>query len=158
MPQPTFHTYWTKERVDAGLRRFHADHDDAPGSRRYDQVAAEANAGKRGPDRPYPDSPTVRKFYPTMHAAWSALGIEPAADCRAKGRRRKADAIALPERREVSPRDRTLERRVAALEADRDGLLTVVRLLVDGDAPELDERRGLVRAGIAIGAAARGAK
>lgn len=176
MANPTFHTYWTKQRVDDGLRKYYADHGAAPGARRYDQVVAPLNAGKRLAERPYPDSPTVRKYYPTMHAAWTALGIEPGPDCQARGPRRgNGAASAETEKRRpgrpkgsgtkpsepvaLEPRYAELEHRLSALEADRRGLMDVVRLLVDGDGPELDERRGLVRAGIAIGAAAaRGAR
>lgn len=47
-----------------------------------------------------------------------------------------------------------LEGRVDALENDRRSLLTVVRLLVEGDGAQVEERRELVRVGIVVGATA----
>ena len=71
-------TWWTRERVLAGLRRFHAEHGVVPTStEEWHRLTARrgARGGGPGAHRPYPSFYGVLRYFPTFRQAWSAAGV-----------------------------------------------------------------------------------
>ncbi|MBV9596385.1 MAG: hypothetical protein JOZ87_05945 [Chloroflexi bacterium] len=72
-------SWWTRERVIAGLRRFYQDHDLAPTSteERYRITGRHGqNGGGRGGRRPYPSFYAVLRHFETFRQAWAAAGVD----------------------------------------------------------------------------------
>jgi len=72
-------TWWTRERVIAGLRRFHQDRGLAPTStEEWHQLTGKhgGRGGGPGTRRPYPSLYGVLRHFGTFRQAWAAAGIE----------------------------------------------------------------------------------
>ena len=70
----TGRTWWTLERVTAGLRRFYREHRVAPLS-----TAAYHGMTKgtgMGPRRPFPSAYAVLRHFRTFREAWTAVGVD----------------------------------------------------------------------------------
>lgn len=68
-------TYWTRERVLAGMRRFHHETGQAP-TATHDWQAA-TRGGARSPHlRRYPSFYGVLRYFRTFREAWAAVGVE----------------------------------------------------------------------------------
>jgi hypothetical protein len=72
-------TWWTRERVIAGLRRFYQDHGLAPTStEEWHQRTARRGGRGGGPGtrRPYPSLHGVLRHFETFRQAWAAAGVD----------------------------------------------------------------------------------
>ena len=72
-------TWWTRERVIVGLRRFYKEHGFAPTStEHWHQLTANRGGRGGGPGtrRPYPSLYAVLRYFDTFRQAWAAAGIE----------------------------------------------------------------------------------
>ena len=72
-------TWWTRERVIAGLRRFHQDRGLAPTStEEWHQITGKHGSRHGGPGtrRPYPSLYAVLRHFDTFRQAWAAAGID----------------------------------------------------------------------------------
>jgi hypothetical protein len=72
-------TWWTRDRVIAGLRRFHRDHDLAPTStEEWHQITRlhGQRGGGHGGRRRYPSLYAVLRHFDTFRQAWAAAGID----------------------------------------------------------------------------------
>ena len=72
-------TWWTRERVIAGLRRFYGDHHRAPTStedwHRLTGMHGQ-HGGGHGGRRPYPSLYAVLRHFESFRQAWAAAGID----------------------------------------------------------------------------------
>ncbi len=72
-------TWWTRERVLAGLSRFYREHACAPTSTAEWQQLTTNPDGRRGGSgtrRPYPSFYGVLRYFPTFRQAWAAAGVD----------------------------------------------------------------------------------
>jgi len=72
-------TWWTRDRVIAGLLRFHQEHGLAPPStEEWHQLTGRhgARGGGPGTRRPYPSLYAVLRHFDTFRQAWAAAGID----------------------------------------------------------------------------------
>jgi len=72
-------TWWTRDRVIAGLRRFHLDHGMAPTStEEWHRLTGRhgTRGGGAGTRRPYPSLYAVLRHFDTFRQAWAAAGVE----------------------------------------------------------------------------------
>ena len=72
-------TWWTRERVVAGLRRFYQDHHVAPTStEQWHQITGRhgQRGGGHGGRRSYPSLYAVLRHFETFREAWAAAGID----------------------------------------------------------------------------------
>ena len=72
-------TWWTRERVVVGLRRFYQDHQFAPTStEEWHQITGRhgQRGGGHGGRRSYPSLYAVLRHFETFRQAWAAAGIE----------------------------------------------------------------------------------
>ena len=72
-------TWWTRERVLAGLRRFHQEHGLAPTStEEWHRLTGHrgARGGGSGTRRRYPSFSGVLRYFATFRQAWMAAGID----------------------------------------------------------------------------------
>lgn len=72
-------TWWTRERVLAGLRRFHQDRGLAPvSSGEWHRLTARrgGHGGGPGTHRPYPSLHGVLRYFASFRQAWAAAGID----------------------------------------------------------------------------------
>jgi hypothetical protein len=72
-------TWWTRERVLAGLRRFHQEHGLAPTStEEWHRLTGHrgARGGGSGTRRRYPSFSGVLRYFATFRQAWTAAGID----------------------------------------------------------------------------------
>lgn len=77
---PIYRSWWTRERVRAGLLRLYADTGHAPncGDAPYRRLMRELGQhGLKGALRRYPTDASVLRYWPSMAAAWRELGITP---------------------------------------------------------------------------------
>ena len=66
-------TWWTKDRVMSGLRRFAQDTGRTPGS--TEAFHALTKGSGIGPRRRYPSAYAVLRWFPTFKAGWAAVGV-----------------------------------------------------------------------------------
>ncbi len=72
-------TWWTRDRVVSGLRRFHLDHGMTPTStEEWHQLTARRGyrGGGSGSRRPYPSFYAILRYFETFRQAWAAVGID----------------------------------------------------------------------------------
>src|SRR3981081_4533096 len=72
-------TWWTRDRVVSGLRRFHLDHGLTPTStEEWHQLTARRGyrGGGSGLRRPYPSFYAILRYFETFRQAWAAVGID----------------------------------------------------------------------------------
>ncbi|HYP19141.1 MAG TPA: hypothetical protein VEY08_03625, partial [Chloroflexia bacterium] len=77
---PIYRSWWTRERVLAGLRRLYAETGQAPncGDAQYRRLMREhGQHGLKGARRRYPTDASVLRYWPSLAAAWRELGITP---------------------------------------------------------------------------------
>ncbi len=78
-PRTAARTWWTRERVIAGLRRFYQDHGGSPTStEEWHQLTGRhgQHGGGPGTRRPYPSLYAVLRHFDTFRQAWAAAGID----------------------------------------------------------------------------------
>jgi hypothetical protein len=69
-------TYWTKRRVQDGLRRFWIDKQQTPtSSEAYHELTQPHGATGRAPGR-YPSFYAVLRWFPSFRAAWESIGLQ----------------------------------------------------------------------------------
>jgi hypothetical protein len=70
-------TWWTRERVLHGLRRFYDQTGNAPvTSILWDQVASNRHRRRQSWRRCFPSSYGVLRYFPSFRAAWEAAGVQ----------------------------------------------------------------------------------
>lgn len=77
---PLFRSWWTRERVLAGLRRLYAETGQAPNcaGAPYHRLMRECGQqGLKGARRRYPTDDAVRRYWSSLSAAWREAGIVP---------------------------------------------------------------------------------
>jgi hypothetical protein len=77
---PIYRSWWTRERVLAGLRRLYADTGQAPNCAgpAYRRLMNECGQrGLKGGRRRYPTDTAVMRYWPTLAHAWREAGIAP---------------------------------------------------------------------------------
>lgn len=67
--------YWTRQRVIAGLLRFHRDTGLVPLSTEDWRIRTLALQGRKTHDRPYPSFSAVLRRFRTFREAWTAVGL-----------------------------------------------------------------------------------
>ena len=76
-PAPRPRSWWTRERVLAGLRRFLRDTGEMPtGAKAYHRRVLIFDRGRTGALRLYPPFGAVLKYWPSFVAAWKDAGSE----------------------------------------------------------------------------------
>jgi hypothetical protein len=70
-------TWWTRERVLGGLRRFHEHTGKAPvTSLLWDQLTSDRDRRRQAWRRPFPSSYAVLRYFPSFRAAWDATAVQ----------------------------------------------------------------------------------
>ena len=79
LQRPDTRSWWTRERVVAGLRRFFQDHGLAPTStEEWHRITGRhgERGGGHGGRRPYPSLYAVLRHFETFRQAWAAAGVD----------------------------------------------------------------------------------
>ena len=77
---PIYRSWWTRERVLAGLRRLYADTGQAPNCAGHSYVRLMREYGQcglKGGRRRYPPDTAILRYWPTFAHAWREAGITP---------------------------------------------------------------------------------